>query len=89
MTRCPGSATTLLRMWERADKGTGEVDVPCGSCNACCRAPSIKVELSPEETARFGGISGQFWNAAGVQTFHPTSRTSITSPKKMTALASS
>jgi Fe-S-cluster containining protein len=57
--RCPGSATTLLRMWKRADEGTGEVSVPCGSCNACCRAPNMQVALSPEEAARFGGVLGE------------------------------
>jgi len=47
-----GSVTTYLRKYQRGIK-EGNVDVPCGRCNACCRAPSIFVDLYDDELKDF------------------------------------
>jgi hypothetical protein len=49
-TKPIGSLTTYLRKLQRMRR-TGRTDVPCGTCNACCRSPKLHVDLRPEERA--------------------------------------
>jgi Fe-S-cluster containining protein len=49
-----GSVTTVYRNFVRGRKD-GEVRVPCGSCNACCRSSSLCVELTPQEVEEHAG----------------------------------
>jgi Fe-S-cluster containining protein len=50
----PGSVTTLMRSLRRAKRDG--VSVPCGTCNACCRSPGLKVDLTPDEAKRFDHV---------------------------------
>lgn len=47
-----GSVTTFLRKLAHGEK-TGNVKVPCGQCNACCRSKYIHADLLPHELADF------------------------------------
>jgi hypothetical protein len=56
-TRKPlGSPTTWLRKFEQGIQ-SGEVRVPCGECRACCKSPSLHVELQPREAERFKDVA--------------------------------
>lgn len=46
----PGSVTTIFRTWQKGQKA-GDVSVPCGDCNACCRSEYLKADLTAEEAA--------------------------------------
>lgn len=49
----PGSVTTWWRKTRQAARERGEAAaVPCGACNACCRAASLFVVLEPAEMER-------------------------------------
>lgn len=51
-TKPSGSVTTFIRKLARgAEKGN--VSVPCGSCNACCRSSKVLVNLYPDELKKF------------------------------------
>jgi putative zinc- or iron-chelating protein len=45
-----GSPTTLLRQFMRG-QAAGRVNVPCGSCNACCRSPRLPAGVLAHEAA--------------------------------------
>jgi Fe-S-cluster containining protein len=47
-----GSVTTYLRKLHQGAV-RGQVDVPCGSCNACCRSAHIHADLLPHELKDF------------------------------------
>ena len=45
-----GEFSNWLNIMSRALEGNGESDVPCGDCDACCRA-SYFIEVKPEDEA--------------------------------------
>jgi Fe-S-cluster containining protein len=47
-----GSVTTYMRKLEQGRRD-GNVRVPCGSCNACCRTPYLLIELQDGELGDF------------------------------------
>jgi Fe-S-cluster containining protein len=46
--RPAGSPTTIYRKWVQGQKA-GAVNVPCGSCNACCRSARMTIQVLPRE----------------------------------------
>src|SRR5262245_10480899 len=47
-----GSVMTYLRKLNQSVRSK-QVDVPCGSCTACCRSPHMPADLLPQERADF------------------------------------
>lgn len=52
-TRSVGSAATFVRHAKRRARERADANVPCGSCNACCRTPSMPVDLKPNEIGKY------------------------------------
>lgn len=48
-----GSVSTFIRHLQRQQRERGEVNVPCGTCTACCRSPRLSASLLPAEESRF------------------------------------
>lgn len=55
MKRSPGSLTRWLRHLE-ADLKRDRVEVPCGSCRACCSDPHFHANLTEHEAQRFAYV---------------------------------
>ena len=51
--RHPGSVSSIMKRHLRAATTGQAVDVPCGSCNACCRMPHLYAEVRDYERADF------------------------------------
>ena len=58
-----GNFSSWLRTTRRALVDQGDVDVPCGGCNACCRS-SYFIHIRPEETETLARIPEEFLFAA-------------------------
>jgi hypothetical protein len=50
--RSMGSVATVLRQCNRNIRD-GDASVPCGACTACCRAPTLAVDLVGDEPSRY------------------------------------
>jgi Putative zinc- or iron-chelating domain len=62
--RPAGSAAAFIRQYRRDVLATGEVSTPCAGCDACCRTPRFRVELTADEAKRHVGAYqdlGQWW----------------------------
>jgi Fe-S-cluster containining protein len=50
-TKRSGSPTKLLRTWITAQATGDDINVPCGTCNACCRTARMEIDVLADEAA--------------------------------------